>query len=65
MGCKFNTAMDMCLYGHNQMITNYGYELIIISSYIIYIEKETADLESKYRNECVYLFANKINLEIN
>ena len=49
MRCKFNTAMDMCLYGHNRMIMNYGYEHIIISSYIIYIEKATADLESKYR----------------
>ena len=31
------------------MIMNDGYEHIIISSYIIYIEKATADLESKYR----------------
>ena len=50
MRCKFNTAMDMC---YNRMIMNYGYEHIFISSYIIYIEKETADLESKYRNVCV------------
>ena len=59
--CKFNTAMDMCLYRHNPMILNYGYEHIIynISTYIIYIEKATADLESKYRK--VYLSANKIN----
>ena len=48
--------MDMCLYGHNQIIMNYGYEHIIISSYIIYLEKATADLESKYRNvRVVYL----------
>ena len=31
------------------MIMNYDYERIIISSYIIYIEKATADLQSKYR----------------
>ena len=49
MRCKFNTAMDMCLYGHNRLIMNYDYERIIISSYIIYIEKATADLQSKYR----------------
>ena len=48
IGCKFNTAMDMYLYGHNRMKMNYGYEHIIVSSYIIYIEKATADLESKY-----------------
>ena len=48
MRCKFNNAMDMCLYGHNRMIINYGYKHIIISPYIIYIEKATTDLESKY-----------------
>ena len=31
------------------MLMNFGYEHIIIGSYIIYIEKTTADLESKYR----------------
>ena len=42
------------------MIMNYGYEHIIISSCIIYIEKATADLESKYRQVCaVYLQTNK------
>ena len=35
------------------MIMKYGYEHIIISSYIIYIEKATADLEFKYRQVCV------------
>ena len=53
MQCTFNTAMDMCLYEHNRMILNYGYEHIIISSYIIYIAQATADLESKYRKVCV------------
>ena len=37
------------------MIMNYGYEHIIIGSHIIYIEKATANLESKYRKVCVYL----------
>ena len=31
------------------MILNYGCEHIIIGLYIIYIEKATADLESKYK----------------
>ena len=40
--CKFNTAMDMYIYGHNRMIIKkYDYEHIIISSCIIYIEKAT------------------------
>ena len=43
----------MCPYGHIRMILNYGYEHIIIGLYIIYIEKATADLESKYREVCV------------
>ena len=61
MQCKFNTAMDMCLYGHNQMIMNYGYEHIIntCSSCIIYIEKATADLELKYRKVCVVYLHTK------
>ena len=42
------------------MIMNYGYEHIIISSYIIYTEKAIADIESKYRKVC-HLFAYKIN----
>ena len=38
------------------MIMNYGYEHIIIGSDNIYIEKATADLESKYRKvSVVYL----------
>ena len=36
------------------------YKHIIIGSYIIHIEKATADLESKYRKVC-RLFAYKIN----
>ena len=56
---KFNTAMDMCLHGHNRIIMNYGYEHIIIILYIIYIEKATADLESKYRNVCVVCLQTK------
>ena len=59
MRCKFNTAMDMCIHGHSRMIMSYGYEHIIISSYIIYIEKVTADLESKYRNVCVVYLHSK------
>ena len=35
---------------------NYGYEHSIISTYIIYIENATADLESKYSKvRVVYL----------
>ena len=41
------------------MIMNYGYEHIIIGSYIICIEKATADLESKYRKECVVYLHSK------
>ena len=41
------------------MIMNYGYEHIIIGSYIIYIEKATADLESKYRKVCVVYLNTK------
>ena len=38
------------------MIMNYGYEHIVIGSYIIFVEKATADLRSKYRKVCaVYL----------
>ena len=59
MRCTFNTAMDMCQYGHNQMIMNYGYEHIISSSYIICIEKATADQESKYRKVCVVYLHTK------
>ena len=43
------------------MIMNYGYEHIIIVSYIIYIEKATADLESKYRKVCVVYLHTKKN----
>ena len=32
---------------------------IIIGSYIIYIEKATADLESKYRKVCVVFLHTK------
>ena len=53
MRCTFNTAMDMCLYGHNRMIMVYGYGHFNISSYITYIEKAAADLESKYRKKYV------------
>ena len=53
MWCKFNTAMDMCLYVYNRMIMNYGYEHIIISSYIIYIEKV------KYKKVCVVFLNTK------
>ena len=60
MRCKFNTAMDMCLFGYNRMIMNYGYEHTIISSYIIYIGKATANLQSKYRKH-VLSIAYKIN----
>ena len=35
------------------MIMNYGYEHIVIGSYINCIENATADLESKYRKVCV------------
>ena len=63
--CKYNTAMDMCLYGHNKMTLNYGYEHLIISSYIIYIEKATADLESKYRKACVVYLHTKYMSEQN
>ena len=59
MWCKFNTEMDICLYGHNRMIMNYGYEHIIINSYITYIEKATADLESKHRKVCVVCLHTK------
>ena len=41
------------------MIMDYGYERIIIRSYIIYIEKATADLESKYRKVCVVCLHTK------
>ena len=51
----------MYLYGHNRMKMNYGYEHIIVSSYIIYIEKATADLESKYSWVMCHLFAYKLN----
>ena len=27
--CKFNSAIDICLYGHNWMVIRYGYEHII------------------------------------
>ena len=53
MRSKFNIAMDMCLYEHNRMIMNYGYEHVIISAYIIYIEKATEDLESNH-SETLY-----------
>ena len=44
---------------------NYGYENIIISSYIIYIEKATADLEEKYGKVCVvYLHTKWAKLRI-
>ena len=49
----------MCLYGHNRMIMNYGYEHIMINSYINYIENATVDLESKYRKVCVVYFHTK------
>ena len=41
------------------MIMNYGYEHIVIGSYIIYIEKATADIESKYRKVCVVCLHTK------
>ena len=57
MRCTFNTATDTCLYGHNRMIMIHGYEY---GSYIIYIEKATADLVSKYREVCIfYCIQNK------
>ena len=44
------------------MIMNYGYEHIIINSYIIYIEKATADLSRiKIQKSMCHLFAYKIN----
>ena len=58
MQCKFNTAMDMCLCGHNRMIMNYRYEHIIISSYTIYTEKAT---RIKIQKCMCRLFAYKIN----
>ena len=50
-GCGVNlTPRWICAY---RMIMNYGYEHIIIGSYIIYIEKATADLKSKCRKICI------------
>ena len=41
------------------MIMNYGYEHVINGSYIIYIEKATANLESKYRKVSVIYLHTK------
>ena len=41
------------------MIMNSGYKHIVIGSYIIYIEKAIAVLESKYRKVCVIYLHTK------
>ena len=52
--CKYNSAIDMCLYGHVPVWTQLDGHKIWLRTYylstcIIYIDKATADLESKYR----------------
>ena len=53
--------MDICAYNeHNRMIMNYGYEHIIIGSYIIYIEGNCRPRIKIQKSMC-RLFAYKIN----
>ena len=42
--CKFNSVIEMYLYGHNWMVLRYGYEHIIL----VYVSF-TLNLEFKYR----------------
>ena len=64
-GCDLNLTLQWIYVPiwtqSNDIIMNYGYEHIIIGSYIIYIyiEKATADLESKYRKVCVVYLHTK------
>ena len=50
--CKFNTAIDICLYGHNWMVIRYGYKCII-SVHVSFTLTKATLVESDYRKVCV------------